>query len=280
MKYKLQSTLLASGLMAMSIGSAQAITLTYTGTAGGDVEVDTNWSDSGLLPTGANDGTVTGVNTVWSSKTLEDYHMSFTGTDTTQITFTRTNTVAPIFLDLTISLEYATMVNNINSKHFQIRGASDFIVNTGGIIQGHPGKNFQFQVGAGQIFVNGGTITGETLEVAADNAGGDYGFVIMGAGNGLVDLDSKPIFSSADTPYIDFLSGSGGTLDITEDSADLAYYSGLWDAGHLRVDGVKSGAFADHFEVNGTQLSLVVPEPSSTALLGLGGLALILRRRK
>lgn len=41
-----------------------------------------------------------------------------------------------------------------------------------------------------------------------------------------------------------------------------------------------NGNYADNLIDNGGNLTVGVPEPSSTALLGLGGLALILRRRK
>ena len=59
-------------------------------------------------------------------------------------------------------------------------------------------------------------------------------------------------------------------------------FENLFDTGFLTADGQVDGdSFADIFEVNGNTLSLVaVPEPSSTALLGLGALALILRRKK
>lgn len=49
----------------------------------------------------------------------------------------------------------------------------------------------------------------------------------------------------------------------------------------ITADGNSNGVFApiDDFSINGA-VTAAVPEPSSTALLGLGGLALILRRRK
>jgi len=56
-------------------------------------------------------------------------------------------------------------------------------------------------------------------------------------------------------------------------------YEAFYTDGDLTIGGDNSAAFADVFQVSGNTLSLV-PEPSSTALLGLGGLALILRRRK
>ncbi len=45
------------------------------------------------------------------------------------------------------------------------------------------------------------------------------------------------------------------------------------------TDTITAGADNPEPRLNGFQLS-VVPEPSTSALLGLGGLALILRRRK
>ncbi len=60
-------------------------------------------------------------------------------------------------------------------------------------------------------------------------------------------------------------------------------WEALWDANMLQFDGGNSGSFSDHFTTSGTGADYTltsVPEPSSAALLGLGGLALILRRRK
>ena len=59
----------------------------------------------------------------------------------------------------------------------------------------------------------------------------------------------------------------------------------LWNEELLTRDGVTNvGSFEDNFfitEVSGTEFSITaIPEPSSTALLGLGGIALLLRRKK
>ena len=59
----------------------------------------------------------------------------------------------------------------------------------------------------------------------------------------------------------------GNTLTIVGTASDTAMFVGVESFG-------RSERRFDNFEVN------AVPEPSSAALLGLGGLALILRRRK
>ena len=46
-----------------------------------------------------------------------------------------------------------------------------------------------------------------------------------------------------------------------------------------REIGVSSGGGGDHYFFNDTGLTWQVPEPTSLALLGLGGLALLRRRR-
>ena len=62
-------------------------------------------------------------------------------------------------------------------------------------------------------------------------------------------------------------------------------YEFLWDEGILKRGGANIGTFAENFTFTedggaGAGTLTAVPEPSSAALLGLGGLALIFRRRK
>ena len=82
--------------------------------------------------------------------------------------------------------------------------------------------------------------------------------------------------------------GSGGVLQSTTHAANGLYYH-VFDISSGSSDVVittsvvnTAGAGASHYGLTGVAFDNVVtvPEPSSTALLGLGGLALILRRRK
>ena len=79
--------------------------------------------------------------------------------------------------------------------------------------------------------------------------------------------------------------GSGGILQTTTHTANGLYYH-VFDISSGSSDVVVTTnvatAGATHFALTGLAFDNVatVPEPSSTALLGLGGLALILRRRK
>ncbi|NWK55009.1 PEP-CTERM sorting domain-containing protein [Verrucomicrobiaceae bacterium N1E253] len=78
------------------------------------------------------------------------------------------------------------------------------------------------------------------------------------------------------TGTIDFTAGSTGSLTVT--GYTQTDYETLWTDGNLTYGGAQSGTFADNFSVSGSTLT-AVPEPSSAALLGLGGIALVLRRR-
>lgn len=100
-----------------------------------------------------------------------------------------------------------------------------------------------------------GTGTVDLLIGGSSLIGGPQAFTAMGD-------DTVPDSYDDQRTEIPFNSGAGGNLEIK-----IAY------------DGTSDGAFVGIDEVEIRTVDLV-PEPSSTALLGLGGLALMLRRRK
>ncbi|MGB0991238.1 MAG: PEP-CTERM sorting domain-containing protein [Akkermansiaceae bacterium] len=124
---------------------------------------------------------------------------------------------------------------------------------------------------------NGGTDE-VRLEISGGGASTDTGlFVADGSTNtfmGVVDFDNDLIGIWLNPDGADNWDGSGGTADGT-----VAYTGSNWSTA-ARLGGGNDASF-DNLIV-GTTFAEVqsVPEPSSTALLGLGGIALLMRRRK
>ena len=144
-------------------------------------------------------------------------------------------------------------------------GTHTFTVATGGL------ADFNGTVGVGRDEATGVLdIQGGVVEIA-----GNLDF-FNGSNANAAGVGSLINFGTADTGSLTV----DGTI-IDEDNNTVSFEN-LFDTGFLTADGQVAGdSFADIFEVNGNTLSLVaVPEPSSTALLGLGALALILRRKK
>ncbi|MCP5537847.1 MAG: LamG domain-containing protein [Akkermansiaceae bacterium] len=139
-----------------------------------------------------------------------------------------------------------------------------------------PGLNMRVEGSSGsEIIINEGTYTRDKWEhvVVTMDRSGNASVYIDGALSGFTtDITS---LSGNVNPTRDITIGVntiGGTAGGTQSGGidDLAFYSGI-------LDSTQIAALAA-----GTALpsAYVVPEPSSAALLGLGGLALVLRRRK
>lgn len=182
------------------------------------------------------------------------------------------------------------------------------LTQTAGTITATPGFNFfnsggstiptynlqggTLNLGTGLLNANGSTVnlTGGELfyggRFISNNATGvlNIGGSVVITASGAVDIDI-----STATGVFDFATDWTGSFSsgVTTTEADwiqeLVTNTG---DGTATVGGtaITAGNFTDYFEVTpisggGSTLTLV-PEPSSVALLGLGGLALIMRRRK
>ena len=155
----------------------------------------------------------------------------------------------------------ADSVTNVNDD-FQANGNGLITVNGG---DHTVGDRFGAQAGSTLNFL-GGTVDSGEFNIAGAT-------VNLGGG---ATLEAATLDLSGST--FDIASNWTGSLDVS----NVADWEATLTGAGVTLDGVAidAGNFDDNFIVSGTTLTLAVPEPSSTALLGLGGLALLARRRK
>lgn len=151
--------------------------------------------------------------------------------------------------------------------------------------------NQVFNISNGSTFTAGATtlnnssalnISGATFS-ATDltlNSYGAGGFVNLFDGG---QLNISGSFTN-NANFINFDSAST-TGSVFIDNVDVATVQAMVTAGDFGIAGAAETTLSSFsYTINGSGVDIVssaaVPEPSSTALLGLGGLALILRRRK
>ena len=155
------------------------------------------------------------------------------------------------------------------------------------------------------------------MHTALDNGGGEMGFVVTNIPYALYDVIIYHEGQSDAGRGGDFFvrdTDGGNTIIATQNSYDVTAFSGTFvdgstvgtppgsgldgagdpvESNYVRFNGLSlanigvrslgnnpPGIVTPRAAIAGMQIIEVVPEPSTTALLGLGGLALILRRRK
>jgi hypothetical protein len=256
--------------------------LGLTGTASAAlVASDLNTGGVGGLETGFSDEWHAGSSNVYISTatdlTYANYGISQTG-DTQRIMASNASPDRQDVRTLTTAMSgeiwFTVLVNvptggNYAGLTFNNTGNSYDPVTTGArILMGAS----QLQVGlSGDAAATGtGTFSAGTTHLL-------LGQMTVGVGNDTLNVWVDPDVNAAGGP-----SGLG-TANFTSTTVDFA--ASITDIGAAGSKGTAAEVYSDAFRLSDTGTAFfdvtgVVPEPSTTALLGLGGLALIFRRRK
>ena len=120
---------------------------------------------------------------------------------------------------------------------------------------------------------NGSILVGDELKM-------EFGSVFTIAGGSLTANRLTIVNTNPGEDYVNFLtSGTGGTMYFRSDY--VSELNTFITNGDIRIDGATANLSDFNISYDGSKTSIsAVPEPSSVALLGLGGLALLMRRRK
>lgn len=142
---------------------------------------------------------------------------------------------------------------SITGRYIIANGATNIINISGGslVLTDHPSTQHMGVANGGNLNISGSAVLDGTFATAVVQTGGN------------IDI------------------ATGWTGSWTYNGNDLATWETLFTSGNITSGGatIDAGTFNSNYAVTGNTLT-AIPEPSSTALLGLGTLALLLRRRK
>ena len=110
--------------------------------------------------------------------------------------------------------------------------------------------------------ITGGQLTAEALRVY-DNESFTSGYITFGGAGSLVIDSADPI--DWGEGYVNFLNVQGSTATLTINGYDQTDYETMFAENRLRFDGTNEGEFSDHFQVIGSELSVLTdpPEPQT-----------------
>lgn len=309
---KLKTTSLLLAYLGLA-SSASAATYTWSGLTGGDTDLQTNWGS----PTWANGDTAEFDDA--SNGQIIDFHQDNTRALNNAIAPATTKSITIInsgtaTLDSNTTSIFRIADNytlNMQSGQFNVGSlslvgnstAGDALIKSAHYIQSGDAAlvgGGDFQMGTGSAQFLGGTVsfdgsgrnTGAFLLGNTNNAQIGGNTVLTFVGN--MDLGTSATLDILATStgslslggitdwagILDFADGVSSSFGMTIAGYDATAFELEYTEGDLLYNGDNSAAFADVFSVTGNTLTTAVPEPSSTAFLGLAGLALILRRRK
>lgn len=199
-----------------------------------------------------------------------------TGTD--GATFTLTYTLGLIGNPSTPDPLTSPIFISSDGSNLGVGGGSD-IANHNATIEANDGQGLSFTSLTLSAFTAGTTYTQAEYENSLSWTGFNVSAGANGGDRALVSFDGF----GGTTQLIAFNSAANlasATVDGAITVTGLTEYSGSEDDLYIALNGVGSN---NRFGINGLQVTYIgtaIPEPTSTALLGLGGLALIMRRRK
>lgn len=268
-----KTTITALAVASLGMGAAAAATVTWDGDVSGGIwDTATNW-DSNTVPAWGDDIVINTTNGSVEYQGVNGDYNPLTSLTVTNTALTN-NYAGWQRSNGTIIFDNSSLVGNGNimAVNYEQQGAMSWTLQNGSSFS----SNGEFWMGP-----NNATQTGNTT-ISID---GTSNITLTGGGGASLFL-----WNAAASHTINF-EGTGGFLSVgaagieyNNDNTKLSFED-LWDAGVLTRNGGQVGTFAENFVESGSNGSdgytvTAIPEPSSTALIGLAGLALILRRRK
>ena len=271
---KTTKTLLTIGAVAgLSFTTAQAATLTWDDGAGND-----NWTDGVNWVGNPATGPVNGDSVILTTTLQIRLDTDFTIESGQSLTTTATGAGDELTLQTASVLTLATGgTMDIGFMRPRFSNGGDFIIEAGASLD----TGFY---GLGNTTADLTWIADASSVTTWNNSGTGDGQFNIGSDTLTVDLSSYAVSGESSLTLVDY--ANAGVLTTTFASETITGTGGwgsftlgddpFGDASNLE----KGQYFIDYSTGSNITLLLHVPEPSSTALLGLGGLALMLRRKR
>ncbi len=262
---KLNTTLILAAA-SLSIGSLQAATVIWTGADNNVFNQVNNWSEGGVPGVGT--GAVDLVNDLFvisNGDTVSGTSPSFN-----------------MNLKSGLTINGGSTLSLTASNWTKILNGSTMTVDNGTYVR-DSGNRLEID-GSSLVAKNNAVITG-TFATSTNTTGllnVKVSSTVTISGDSVFTFDYYQIDS---TSVVNF-TGAGTMVGSLNAVGGTTTWESYYALGRLKFDNANPvGLFSDNFSTTGTVGTVgytltAVPEPSSTALLGLGGLALILRRCK
>ena len=267
-------TLLTIGAVAgFSFTAAQGATLTWDDGASND-----DWTDGANWVGDPATGPVSGDSVILTTTAQIRLNTDFTIVNGASLTTTAIDSGDELTLQTASVLTLATGgTMDIAFMRPRFSSGGDFIIEAGASL------NTGFY-GLGSVSADLTWIANATGVTLWNNSSTNANAFSIGADTLTVDLSSYAVSGASSLTLVDY--ANAGVLTTTF-ASDTITGTGGWGSLTLGADPFgdasnleKGQYFIDYSTGSNITLLLHVPEPSSTALLGLGGLALLMRRKR